>query len=242
VREEEGSGQSALFGGESQEQLVLPKAPPWSQSERLSREFEAVGFFLSGHPLDAYDNVIRKKRLENWASFSRAVKSGAPASSRLAATVLDRAERRTKSGSKMGIVMLSDRSGQYEAILFQEGLALYRDALERGANVCVSLQASVEGEEVRARIVQVEPLEQVAAQVGSGLRVFLRDPAPVSSLAERLRGAGRGGRGEGEVSVVVLLDRERGEVELRLPGKYRVSTEIAGAIKAIPGIVAVEHA
>jgi DNA polymerase-3 subunit alpha len=48
-------------------------------------------------------------------------------------------------------------------------------------------------------------------------------------------------KGEGEVSLVVMLDAERSEVEVKLPGRYSVSPQIAGAIKAIPGIVSVEH-
>ena len=47
--------------------------------------------------------------------------------------------------------------------------------------------------------------------------------------------------GEGEVSLVVMLDHEKSEVEVKLPGRFQVSPQIAGAIKAIPGIVAVEH-
>ena len=237
VTDEKAAGQSALFGGGPvREEIILSKTAAWSQSERMKREFDAVGFFLSGHPLDAYESIVRKKRLENWASFSRAIKTGNKANSMLAATVLDRSERKTKSGSKMGIVMLSDQTGQYEAIMFQEGLNALRDMLERGANVCVSLQANVEGEDVRARIVACEPLDQVAARAGKGLRIFLRDAAPVSSLAERLKA-----KGEGDVLVVVMRERDRSELEVKLPGGYRVTAEIAGAIKAIPGVVAVEH-
>ena len=72
---------------------------PWPLAERLQREFDSVGFFLSGHPLDAYAGVLQRLRVQRWADFARAVKQGA-SSGRLAATVLDRAERRTKSGSK----------------------------------------------------------------------------------------------------------------------------------------------
>jgi DNA polymerase-3 subunit alpha len=237
VTDEKAAGQSALFGGGPvREEIILSKTAAWSQSERMKREFDAVGFFLSGHPLDAYESVVKKKRLENWASFSRAIKTGNKANSMLAATVLERTERKTKSGSKMGIVMLSDQTGQYEAIMFQEGLNAFRDMLERGANVCVSLQANVEGEDVRARIVACEPLDQVAARTGKGLRIFLRDAAPVSSLAERLQA-----KGEGDVLVVVMRERDKSELEVKLPGGYRVTPEIAGAIKAILGVVAVEH-
>ena len=154
-----------------QPSFAAAKTAPWPAAERLRREFEAIGFFLSGHPLDAYAGVLARLRVARWADFARAVKQGASAG-RLAATVLDRAERRTKSGAKMGIVTLSDPSGQYEAILFQEGLAQYRDLLEKGAAVLVTLQANVEGEDVRARIVAVEALDQAANRVQRGLRIF----------------------------------------------------------------------
>src|SRR6202042_609508 len=133
------------------------RAQPWPAAERLRREFDAVGFFLSGHPLEAYQSVLAKLRLVRWVDFVGAVRRGAT-SARLAASVLDRAERRTKSGSKLGVVQLSDPSGQYEAILFAEGLAQYRDLLEKGSDVLVTLQGAVEGEDVRARIVHVEEL------------------------------------------------------------------------------------
>ena len=233
-QDERARGQSGLFGESAGDHSFrLAEAPSWPGAERLRREFEAVGFFLSGHPLDDYSTVLERLRVVRWADFARSVKLGA-AAGRLAATVLDRMERRTKSGSKMGVVTLSDQSGQYEAILFQEGLNLYRDLLEKGAVVLVSLSASVEGEDVRARIVMVEPLDTAAGRVQKGLRVFVRDEKPLTSLARRLTQ-----RGEGEVSVVAMTGA--GEVELLLPGRFQVSPQIAGAIKAIPGIVAVEH-
>ena len=228
------SGQTGLFGNAAAE-IRIPPVATWSAAERLKREFDAVGFFLSGHPLDAYETVIGKLKLDRWASFSRAVKQGASAA-RLAATVLDRTERRTKSGSKMGIVQLSDPSGQYEAILFQEGLSQFRDLLEKGACLLLEVQAHVDGEDVRVRIVNAKPLDQAAASVQKGLRIFLRDEQPLSSIQQRL--AGKGG---GEVSLVLMMEQGKGEVEVRLPGRYPVSAAVAGALKAISGVVAVEH-
>ncbi|MDE2579355.1 MAG: DNA polymerase III subunit alpha [Hyphomicrobiales bacterium] len=234
VEDDRTQGQSALFGAAEAEPLMAPLVPAWTEAEKLKREFDAVGFFLSGHPLDAYESVLTKMRVQRFADFARAVKQGASAG-KLAAAVLDRAERRTKSGSKMGIVQLSDASGQYEAILFQEGLNLYRDMLEKGACLLVTLNAYVEGEDIRCRITAVEPLEQAAARVQRGLRIFLRDPAPLPSLQERLKG-----RGEGEVSLVLMRGPGE-EVEVKLPGRFPVNAAIAGAVKAIPGVVAVEH-
>ena len=234
MEDERERGQSALFGAGGAEPFVTPKAQAWAAAEKLKREFDAVGFFLSGHPLDAYESVLTKLRVQPYAEFARAVKKGASAG-RLAAAVLDRAERRTKTGNKMGIVQLSDASGQYEAILFQEGLNQYRDLLEKGACLLVNMQAHVEGEDIRARIVSVEPLDQAAARIQKGLRIFLRDPAPLVSIEQRLKG-----RGEGDVSLVLMRGAGE-EVEVKLPGKFPVNAAIAGALKAIPGIVAVEH-
>ena len=101
-QDEQLAGQSVLFGGENLDPIVLAKVEPWPLTERLQHEFESVGFFLSGHPLDAYAAILARLRVQRWAEFAGAVKQGASAA-RLAATVLERHERRTKSGAKMGI-------------------------------------------------------------------------------------------------------------------------------------------
>jgi DNA polymerase-3 subunit alpha len=239
-------GQSELFGGPAASTpLVLPAAEPWLPAERLQKEFDAIGFFLSGHPLDDYIPALKRMRVQSWAEFARAVKSGASAG-RVAGTVIARTERRTRTGSKMGIIGLSDPSGHYEAVLFSEGLAQFRDLLEPGKAVLLMLSAELQGEDVRARIQMVEPLDQATAKVQKGLRVFLRDPAPIESLAKRIEGTkislGRSAldkSSSSEVSVVLML-REGTEVEVRLAGRFNLSPQVAGAIKAVPGVVEVQ--
>ena len=161
------------------------------------------------------------------------MKAGATAG-RVAATVVSRMERRTKSGSKMGIIGLSDPSGHYEAIIFQEGLEQYRDLLEPGTAVLLFLSAEAQGDDVRARIQTVEPLDKAAAKLQKGLRVFVRDDKPLAAVSKRLDQ-----KGEGEVSIVALLGAGA-EVEVKLPGRYKVSPQIAGALKAVPGVVEVQ--
>ena len=131
-------------------------------------------------------------RVQPWAEFARAVKNGAGAG-RVAGTVVARTERRTKNGSKMGIIGLSDPSGHYEAVLFSEGLAQYRDLLEPGRAVLLFLTAEVQADEVRARIQSVEPLDEAAARMQRGLRVFLRDRIPIAGVARGLEPMQNGG-------------------------------------------------
>src|SRR5689334_13776328 len=234
------AGQSELFGGGGQrEPVVLPAVEPWLPAERLRREYEAVGFFLSGHPLDGYAAVLKKLRVQPWTEFARAVKAGATAG-RVAATVVARTERRTRTGSKMGIIGLSDPSGHFEAVVFSEGLAEHRDLLEPGTAVLLFLSAEVQGDDVRARIQSAEPLDAAAANLHKGLRVFMRDDKPIEAVAKRLEPARPGpANGDGEVSVVLMLQQGT-EVEVKLPGRFKVSPQIAGAIKAVPGVVQVE--
>ncbi|MCK9915251.1 DNA polymerase III subunit alpha [Microbacteriaceae bacterium K1510] len=234
-------GQSELFGGSGggqRELIMLPNVDPWLPAERLRREYEAIGFFLSGHPLDDYAGVLKKMRVQPWADFARAVKNGATAG-KVAATVVSRQERRTKTGNKMGIFGLSDPTGHFEAIVFSEGLAEYRDLLEPGAAVLLVLAAEVQGDEVRCRIQTAEPLDAAAANMQKGLRVFLRDGAPLEQVAKRLEPAPPRASGAGEVSMILLLAQGT-EVEVKLPGGFKVTPQIAGAIKAVPGVVTVE--
>jgi DNA polymerase III subunit alpha len=236
-------GQSELFtGAASAAPIIVPELEPWLPAERLQREYEAVGFFLSGHPLDDYAAALKRLRVQSWAEFARAVKNGAGAG-RVAGTVVARTERRTKTGSKMGIIGLSDPTGHYEAVLFAEGLAQYRDLLEPGTAVLLFLTAEVQADEVRARIQSVEPLDQAAARMQRGLRVFLRNEEPIPGVAKRLEplANGRNGvaEGDGEVSMVLMLGNGS-EVEVKLPGRFKISPQIVGAIKAVIGVVTVE--
>lgn len=251
------SGQNDMFGNATDAPTVmLPQIEPWLPAERLRREYDAIGFFLSGHPLDDYATTLKRLRVQSWAEFSRAVRTGATAG-KVAATVVSRMERRTKTGNKMGIMGLSDPTGHFEAVLFSEGLAQYRDVLEPGAAVLLQLGAELQGEDVRARVLHAEPLDDAAAKIQRGLRIFLRDTKPLESIVKRLQGevasastgaAAKGSApiivpravaGEGEVSLVMMLDIET-EVEMKLPGRFKVSPQIAGAIKAVTGVVDVQ--
>ena len=211
-------------------------------AERLQKEFDAIGFFLTGHPLDDYAAALKRLRVQSYAEFARAIRTGASAG-RVAGTVVARTERRTRTGSKMGIIGLSDPSGHFEAVVFSEGLQQFRDLLEPGSAVLLTLSAELQGDDVRARIQNAEPLDQATAKLSKGLRVFLRGEAPIDSVAKRLEGTAPGRaaqeKADGEVALVLML-AEGTEVEVKLPGRFKVSPQIAGAIKAVPGVVMVE--
>jgi len=227
-------GQAALFGGGG-EDIRLPEVAPWPMDERLQREHSAVGFYLSAHPLDEYRSVLEKMRVQMWTEFVESVKRGSTFG-RLAGTVTSRTERKTRTGNKMGILRISDPTGQYEAVIFSEGLSQYRELLEPGRSVVIYASAEDRSEGINVRIDKVEPLEALAARQHQSLRIFLRETNAIDSIGRHLET-----KGEGDVSFVLMLgNEERREVEVKLPGRYRVSPQVAGALKAVPGVIQVQ--
>ena len=234
--EDAAMGQGDIFGASAMEpqKLHLPVTDPWLPAEKLHREFQVVGCYLSAHPLDDYLPTLEKMRVQSWADFQAAVKRGATAG-RLAGTVTAKQERRTRTGNKMGIVQFSDASGQYEAVLFSETLQHYRDLLEPGRSVVVMVSAEDRPEGVNLRIQTVQSLEEEASRMQKALRVYLRDATPVPAISSQLVK-----QGEGQVSLIVIKGDGQGEIEIGLPDRYRLSPQIAAAMRAVPGVVEVE--
>ncbi|MEJ8574638.1 DNA polymerase III subunit alpha [Microbaculum marinum] len=239
AREEAGrsGGQNGFdfFGSGKAQPLPLPAVEPWLPAERLTREYDAIGTFLSGHPLDEYKAVLEQRKVRTIAEFEEAARSGR-ASGRIAGIVVSKTENRTRTGGRMGIVTLSDPTGQVEAVAFSEFLTENRHLLETGTCVEVLVQVDQMGDMQRLRLQKVRQLDDIAEAAAGGIRIFLRGAATVESVARRL-----GEPGEGEVSIVVMVDEPRSEVEIRLPQRYRVAPQITAAIRAAPGVVDVHE-
>ena len=234
VSEGRASGQHDMFGAAEAEPLRLADAPLWTSSETLMREFGAIGFYLSAHPLDEYRDALKRMQVRPHAEVVASVRKGVSAA-RLAGTVTLRQERKTRTGGKIGIVGLSDSSGQYEVVLFTEALSAYRELLEPGRSVVLTVSAEERPEGISLRAQTVQSLENEAERMQKALRIFMRDAAPLSIFRSQLLNGG-----DAEVSVVLVPAAGAREVEISLPGRYRVSPQIAGAIKATKGVVQVE--
>jgi DNA polymerase-3 subunit alpha len=125
----------------------------------------------------------------------------------------------------------------YEVTAFSETLAANRDLLEPGRSVMLEVEAREDGESPRLTVQKVSDIEQVSAQRGADLRVFLRDAEPVAGL-KAILDQHKGGR----ASVRLLVQTApRAEVEIVLPGRYALSHEIRGALKAVAGVVDVQE-
>jgi DNA polymerase III subunit alpha len=140
-QETSAEGQNDLFSGaqHAPPPIELRAAKPWVPTDRLSREFEAVGFFLTGHPLDDYKDVLEALGAEPWVDFAAKARTRRVVGT-LAGTVLHARERQGKSGNPYAFVAFSDATGQFEAVVFSELLAASRSLLEPGTPVLLEVE------------------------------------------------------------------------------------------------------
>ncbi len=229
------AGQNDLFGGgDSDEAIILPACEEWLAMDRLSREFEAIGFFLSGHPLDDFQAALKRLGVLPWREFAAKAMAGATAG-KIAGTVAYKQERRSKSGNRFAFVGFTDSTGQFEAVVFSDLLASSRELLEPGSAVILVVEADCEGEDIKLRLQSVEAVDTVTTKVQIGLKIFIQDDAALSSVSKRLNKTGKS-----PVSLILSIDQGQREVEMELPGGYLISPQIRGAIKTIPGVVDVQ--
>ena len=85
------------------------------------------------------------------------------------------------------------------------------------------------------RIQTLQSLEERSLQMQKALRVYVRDSGPLRSVATHLNT-----RGDGLVSFIVIKDNGQREIEVELNERYRISPEIAAALRTAPGVIDVE--
>ncbi|MBV2358798.1 DNA polymerase III subunit alpha [Thalassococcus sp. CAU 1522] len=245
IHDQKSSNQVSLFG-EAGDDLPEPRLSPvadWLPAERLSEEFKAIGFYLSGHPLDDYMAPLKRAGVLTLDEVT-AKAEAAPLVAKLAGVVAGRQERKSARGNRFAFCQLSDTTGAYEVTLFSDTLEEARDHLETGAKVVVTVEATMEADQLKLLGRAVQPVDTVAAGAGvAGLRIFVETPEAVPNLASVLgRAAEQMPRtARGPVRLCLSDAGLPGEVEIDLHQEFPVTPEIRGAIKSLPGVMAVEE-
>ena len=244
IHDQRASAQVSLFGeaGDDLPEPRLPQVDDWMVGERLGEEHKAIGFYLSGHPLDDYMGPLKRQGVSTLEQVTLQVQRS-PAVVKLAGSVAGRQERKSARGNRFAFVQLSDPTGIYEVTLFSEALEKSRDFLETGANVVVTCEATMEAEQLKLLGRSVAPIDAVAAQAGrSDIRLFLDDiaaAAAVKSLLDRAE-ADKASKSRGSVALCLMAADLPGEVHLELEGDFPVNPQIKSALKSLGGVVTVE--
>jgi DNA polymerase-3 subunit alpha len=237
--EERETRQESLFGSATPGFAARPSLPivqDWPMLDRLAHEFDAIGFYLSSHPLDPYQKSLERAGVIRFADLPAALAGHGSTRFKLAGIVVGKKERTSSRGNRFAFVTMSDASGVFEVTLFSEVLGQARALIDGGQPLVVTLDVRAEDDSLRLTAQKIEPLDGVVANAAAGLRVFVADAQALAHLKGVI---GRDTGGRGRVSVVLdLADRE---VEIQIPGGFRVDPRIRAAVKSLPGIVDVHE-
>jgi DNA polymerase-3 subunit alpha len=233
AQETAAEGQEDLFSGarHAPPPVELRVTKPWSFTDKLSKEFEAVGFFLTGHPLDDYKEALASLGAETWAEFAAKAQTRRVVGT-LAGTVLSARERKGKTGNPYAFVAFSDSTGQFEAVVFSEALLASRPLLEPGKAVLLEVEAEADGETVRVRVQRISSLDKAAEARHAGMKVYVEDPRALAPLAEQLGAMS----GEGQFRLVLRLDELSKEVEFELPQGIDSTPRQRSELKLVEGV------
>ncbi len=245
IHEQKNSNQVSLFGeaGDDLPEPRLSTTPDWLPAERLSEEFKAIGFYLSGHPLDDYMPALKRKRVMTLDEVTEKARSG-PFIAKMAGVVAGRQERKSAKGNRFAFAQLSDPTGAYEVTLFSETLEKSREFLETGAQVVLTAEATMESDQLKLLGRSVGPVDSVVAEAGAtGLRIFVDQPQVLPTVAKVLQDAAGAAKSasKGPIHMCLLDPGLPGDVEMELGQDFPINPQIKGAIKSLDGVMSVEE-
>ncbi len=130
------NNQINLFNIEDEQNKPDNKSDDWKFDERLSKEFESLGFFISDHPLNEYSETLENYDINNFIDFrDNSDKSEA----NIAATILKFQEKKTQKGNSYAIIKFSDRKSVFELFIFSDLLDMNREFLKEGVSIIITV-------------------------------------------------------------------------------------------------------
>ena len=245
IHEQKNSNQVSLFGeaGDDLPEPRLSGTPDWLPAERLSEEFKAIGFYLSGHPLDDYMPALKRKDVMTLDEVTAKAERG-PFMAKMAGVVAGRQERKSARGNRFAFAQLSDTSGAFEVTLFSEVLEKSREFLETGAKVVITAEATMESDQLKLLVRSVGPVDAAIADAGkSSLRVYVSDANAIGTVARVLEDAKSAARNASRGEILMYLQDPGlpGDVEMDLGQAFPINPQVKGALKSLQGVLDVEE-
>ena len=140
---------------EASQNNIINEIEDWKFEERLSKEFEAVGFFISDHPLNQFTEIFDDYKIIDYSKFNS---SDEIKNANIAATLLKAQERKTAKGNSYAVLKLTDLTSVFELFIFSDILELNREILKEGNSLLLTLVKSISNDENRFKRINVQKI------------------------------------------------------------------------------------
>ncbi|MEO1657525.1 MAG: DNA polymerase III subunit alpha [Pseudomonadota bacterium] len=236
VAEDKRSDQGGLFGADTtpSPRPKLPTTTPWSQVDALEEERAALGFYLSGHPLSAFEDELTRQQIEPASKLLEEDDIGSRVLL-MAGVVRDVTNRRSKSGKPFAWITFSDPSAEFEVTAFSEVLEKFRDQLTPGTPLILSVTAEDQNGGLRLTLESIRPLKEARGQAPSRLAIRVAEPNALLSLKASLKSC-NGADASGDTTLILPLPDQACEVVLNLPEDFRANAASRTVVQKIDGV------
>ena len=198
INDDKDSLQSNLFNDqENRSEYEFLPSKPWSQKELLSEEFKSIGFYLTNHPLNEYEEIFNQLNIISYNKFYRNEKN----EGLVAGTIMSFQEKKSVKGTPYAIVKFSDKQSEFELFLFAEMLVSNREKLRESESFVLTLQkdrASEENTKKRINVKKIISLDQVIDKPYSKVTIELKNDYNLNEIKELLSI-----KGETEINLVI---------------------------------------
>ncbi len=209
---------------ESAQEDILIKTEDWKFEERLSKEFESVGFFISDHPLNQFTEIFNDYKIKDYSNF---VSKDDLKDSNIAATLLKVQERKTAKGNSYAVLKLTDLSSVFELFVFSDILELNREILKEGSSLIITLIKNISNDENRLTRINVQkiaslkdlfnsPINEVSFEIKSKLEI-----EKISTILE----------GDGKTIVNINLNSGDNILKFRLKNKRKLDRKALNLLR-----------
>ena len=219
------SNQIDLFGPDNeQNEKIIVATDDWPFEERLSKEFESLGFFISDHPLSQFQSIYDNYNIVDYEKFNsnEEIKEA-----NIASTILKVQEKKTQKGSSYAILKLSDLSATFELFIFSDLFEINRNILVEGNSILLTLLKNFSDKENINRKINIKKIALLKDVINKPINkvVFtINDLNKVDELKKLLSV-------EGQTDVELNILHENQRLVFKLKGKKKVDRNVINALK-----------
>ena len=158
--------------------------------EFLIEEFKSLGFYISDHPLNEYEEIFNQLNIISYENFfNNELNEGL-----VAGTIMAIQEKKSAKGTPYAIIKFSDKKGEFELFLYSELLVNNREKLKESESFILTLQkdkATADDTKRRVNLKKIVSLEDLISQPYSKVTIELKDDFNISEIKEILSKSGK---------------------------------------------------